>query len=171
MASIRAHKWLRKPTVSSPTIFSLAACIGSVLALLVLCACDGGLKKRPYGYIRIGKAAELLNEETELSKYGLLLRRDAVGWSVMSTFCTFDLSHLKRKEVAGKLVYASDYSESTYDLYGKVISGPAKADLPYYNLVLGTGDYDGGSVMLFVEVGEEKPAEWRLEVPLLLIPR
>lgn len=131
--------------------------------LVCLWGCEGGVKKRPFGAFRLGNSNELSAPETDLNQYGLVLRRDEGGWFVMSTYCTYDLSHLKRVQTKDGFVYVSDYNESRYAADGTVLNGPAKAPLPYYKLRLEPGEYGGPKDTLYVEVGQEVGREWRLK--------
>jgi Rieske Fe-S protein len=101
-----------------------------------------------------------------LEKAGLLLRRDELGWYAMSTLCTHDLSVLRRRNGPNGPMLASVYTSSTYDLNGKVLSGPAIKDLPYYELYVEQGVAEGARDTLYARIGSEKPREWRLPVPL-----
>lgn len=133
-----------------------------VVALAVAGCADG--RKRPPGYLRLGHISKLLGRATDLKDFDLILRRDEGGLSVMSTDCTYDLSRLVLRKVDGKLILVSTLSSSTYDLDGKVLSGPAKVNLPYYELRFDAGVYDGPRDTLYVYVGREVSPDWRLPV-------
>lgn len=142
-------------------------------ALLILCgllfACEPSVRDRPFGDIRLGMAKELLAPSSFLDKAVVLLRRDERGWYAMSTMCTKDASILVRRDGPGGVVLASQYTSSTYDLEGKVLSGPAVKNLPYYELTLDQGTYGGPRDTLYVHIGVEKDAGWRLPVPSELL--
>lgn len=121
-------------------------------------------RKRPPGYLRLGHVSKLLGRATELKDFDLILRRDEGGLSAMSTDCTHDLSSLVLRKVEGKLILVSTLSASTYDVDGKVLSGPAKVDLPYYELRFDAGVYGGARDTLYVYVGREVSPSWRLPV-------
>ena len=137
-----------------------------VLFSVALFACDPAVRKRPYGDIKLGMVKDLLAEETYLEQFGMLLRRDAQGFYVMSTYCTKDLSHLKPAKRGDKDVLACPIDESTFSSEGKVISGPAVANLPYYELEFASSMYGGPVDALYVKVGYEVSRDWRLALPL-----
>lgn len=143
--------------------------IASVFMLLFglgLCSCFWGPKKRPAGFLNLGPVAQLAQrDETFFSDLKVLLRRDAGGLYAMSTMCTYDLSPLIFSEKDGKLLWRSQYSESAYNPDGSVAHGPTQYPLPFYKLVLAPGTIGGPVDTLFVEVGVERPAAWRLPVP------
>jgi len=142
------------------TIVRLAL-LAAVLCLTLGCA-EG--RKRPPGYLRLGHVSKLLGRATELGDFDLILRRDEGGLSAMSTDCTYDLSSLVLRKVDGKLILVSTLSSSTYDLDGKVLSGPAKVNLPYYELRFDAGVYGSPRDTLYAYVGREVSPEWRLPV-------
>ena len=120
-------------------------------------------EKRPYGYFRLGKVNSLLAPETEFKDAGFLLKRDAKGFYLMSTFCTYDLTPLERKKLpTGEEIYSSHYTTSTYDLNGKVLAGPAKYNLPYFELEFAAWSYGGPVETLYVKISSEVSPEWRL---------
>lgn len=112
--------------------------------------------------MRLGEVSGFLVNEKYLPDLRVLVRKDARGLYAMSTECTHDLSALRLVERDGRRVFVSDYSTSTYDWNGKVLSGPAKGDLPYYYLRVDSGVYGGPKDTLYVDVGDERPATWRL---------
>jgi hypothetical protein len=137
-----------------------------ICAFLALCSCRQSVQRRPAGDFRLGKVIDLLAPETEMQKLKLLLRRDEKGFYVMSTMCTYDSTYLVRKKEGDREIYLSTYTDSKYELDGKVISGPAIADLPYYKLKYAAGSYESPIDTLFAEVGREVPRDWRLAVPI-----
>ena len=140
--------------------------LGAILALVFgVLACHEGPRTRPYGYIKIGKIADLRQPETRFLDLRLIVRYDQKGFSAMSTECTYDLAPLKAKEKDGREILYSDFSDSTYDLSGKVLTGPSKYDLPYYRLEFGQESYQGTYDTLYVAVGDEKSPDWRLAIP------
>lgn len=144
---------------------AVALAAASLIVLLLFVSCTKKVKKRPYGYFRLGPVAEYLAPETRLEKFNLLLRRDEGGLYVMSTVCTHDLTYLLRKTVGEEDIFVSQYTASKYDINGKVISGPATADLPYYELKIDAGVYGGPKDTLYAYIGKEVSREWRLKVP------
>lgn len=91
-----------------------------------------------------------------------MLRRDKDGLYVMSTMCTYDLTYLERRKEGEKDILASTYTDSKYDLNGKVISGPSITDLPYYQLKIDSGVYAGPKDTLYVYIGKKVSKDWRL---------
>ncbi len=105
-----------------------------------------------------------MSAETSLNENKLILRRDTKGFYIMSTMCTYDLTYLERKLVNGRELLVSTYTDSKYDLNGKVVSGPSVRDLPYYELKIAAGIYGGARDSLFAYVGREVSPDWRLEI-------
>ena len=133
-----------------------------IFLLAALSSCDTGYQRRPIGWYKLGKAKELQAAETFFDEKLLLLKHDQRGFSVMSTACTYDLSPLILRDAPQGGVFVSRYSESQYDREGKVLKGPAHVDLPYYELSIDAGVAGGPKDTLYVQVGVEKPREWRL---------
>lgn len=132
-------------------------------AVISLLGCSEGLK-RPPGYLRIGHVSGLVGKARNLEEFDLIVRRDEGGLSAMSTQCTYDLSPLLLRRVDGKLVLVSQYSSSTYDIDGRVLSGPARVDLPYYELRFEAELYGGPRNTIYVQLGREVGPSWRLPV-------
>ncbi len=133
--------------------------------ILPLYGCEPSHRERPYGYLRLGLIKDLLNKETYVKEAEILVRHDASGFSAMSTLCTKDLSPLEHKWADERNVWASKYTQSTYEWDGKVRTGPATRNLPYFSIKLESSKYGGPLDMLYVTIGDEKPSEWRLAVP------
>ncbi len=137
-----------------------------ILFISLALACKPEVRTRPIGYIKLGPLSKFIDSsETELSQHWLILRYDQGGFSAMSTLDTYKLIPLERKTKAGDEVLASPDAESVYALDGKVLSGPAKANLPYYALELNSGEYGGPKDTLYVKIGVEVEKGWRLKVP------
>jgi hypothetical protein len=128
-------------------------------------ACRSKVLERPPGYLRIGKLEELLAPETFLPEMRFLVRRDAKGLSAMSTLCTFDLSPLQRKWDHDRFVWVTRYNPSRYSYDGKVIRGPAEADLPYYEVRIEPSVPGGPPDTVYVRVGAKRTPEWRTPLP------
>jgi Rieske Fe-S protein len=129
-----------------------------------LTACQEG-ERRPPGYLRVGNAEQLAKPMTFIEDKRLLLRLDEKGFYVMSTECTHDLTALvPKKNEKGEMYLASQESTSTYDMNGKVLTGPATVNLPYYELIAASGVYGGPVDTIYARIGYEKPADWRLPV-------
>jgi hypothetical protein len=141
----------------------MALIAGIVLVAVVAAACDSSVKRRPYGNIKLGLAAELgQHPETFFSEARILLRYRDGGFSAMSTTCTYDLSALTRVNDGTTKRWLSSYTSSAYDDEGRVLSGPTRAALPFYRMRLAAGTYGGTPDTLFVEVGQEVDQNWRL---------
>jgi len=135
---------------------------GWVCALMLVVGCR---PKRPYGIERLGPVAEFLKPETYLERNQLLVRYDRGGLSAMSTLCTKDLSPLVMERVGSKCELVSPLNGSRYDCIGRVLNGPAKHNLPYYELLLAPGEYEQRVAdTLYVWIGKEKPPTWRLKI-------
>ncbi len=141
------------------------ACVLSLSLALSLCSCFWGPKKRPAGFLNLGAVSQLAQrDETFFSDLKILLRHDAGGFYAMSTACTYDLSALIYSEKDGQLLWRSQFTESAYNPDGSVAHGPTQYPLPFYKLVIAPGTIGGAVDTLFVEVGVERPATWRLPV-------
>lgn len=138
----------------------------TTLSLVALVGCEQSVRKRPFGYLKIGSVKEYLKSETYLPEMRLLVRYDeATGLSVMSTMCTHDLSPLTlTRNSTGEEIFTSQYSESQYRKDGSVLNGPAVSPLPFFKIELKEGSYGGPADTLYVAVGSEVPASWRLVV-------
>lgn len=141
-----------------------------LLVIYLLPACETKTRTRPIGWFKLGKVEELLAEQHLFKEYSLLLRRDERGFSVMSTMCTHDLSPLTLQPAGEEMIFVSQYSESKYDAFGHVLSGPAISDLPFYELKIDTGAYDGPRDTLYAQVGVEVGRAWRLRPPPAIKP-
>ena len=129
----------------------------------VILACNSSGMKRPYGFMRLGTLEELSSSETYLPDQRLMVRRDANGFSVMSTTCTFDLTPLTRSEQVDSITWRSSYTESEYAYNGEVKRGPTKHALPYYNIKIDAAVYGGVKDTLYAEVGTERDETWRFD--------
>ena len=146
------------------TYFSRIAYVLLIAILsITLCSCTSpDVRKRAFGYFRLGNIKNFpVDSTTNLTDEGLLVRRDKSGISVMSTLCTHDLSSLM---FDGKR-FSSPNSRSTYDDFGRVLTGPATANLPYFKVVLDAALYGGPKDTLYARVGVEVPETWRLVIP------
>jgi hypothetical protein len=138
-------------------------CVVCSCVLFMCTGCNSGGMKRPVGFVRLGPAAELAQRpETFFSEARVLVRYDGRGFSAMSTACTQDLSALTRIGDGPRRRWVSSLSSSAYDDEGRVIAGPTKAHLPFYELKLAAGTYGGVPDTLFVEIGMETESAWRL---------
>lgn len=151
-----------------------------MLALVLIIAsalsCSSAGKKRPFGYMRLGPVNEMLSPETFMEQKGILLQRDDRGFYAMSTYCTYDLARLviKSDKENGQRRLVSRFSKSTYDMNGKVLSGPAVSDLPFYKLKMAVefSTPPGEAIEvkvdnLYVKIGDEVSPDWRLNVPTI----
>ena len=150
--------------VATPRVRATAV-VGLALLLIafLFSGCADG-RRRPPGYFRIGHISGLLGRAQELKDFDLIIRRDEQGLSAMSTQCTYDLSRLALRKTEQGLVLYSPFSQTTYDLEGRVLSGPAKVNLPYYEIQFNAGVYGGPGDTLYVYVGREVSPSWRLPV-------
>lgn len=128
---------------------------------LVLSGCHDQVRKRPIGWMRLGPLKDFLAEETYLSEQRLMVRRDSAGFSVMSTMCTYDLSALRRVVTGDTYIWTSTLTDSKYHADGTVLSGPATAALPYYELRIDALVHGGPVDTLYVQIGIEKDKSWR----------
>ncbi len=140
---------------------SLLYLFGALLTACLFVGCERQVRKRPHGDLRIGKIEDLTAAEQFYPELRLLVRYDQNGWSVMSTLCTYDLSPLRIVESKGERHFVSDYSGSEYSLDGKVLHGPTRWALPYYQAVVAPVTVGGPADTLFARIGEEVASEWR----------
>ena len=136
----------------------------TVLLIAFLGGCDGP-KRRPIGYIALGKIDQFQEAEYYLPNFRILLRRDSRGLYAMSTQCALDLEALVREGRGDRYIFKAP-NGSVYDQTGVVLNGPSKYNLPYYKLVLNSGEY-GSRILdtLYVQVGVEVSPDWRLSLP------
>lgn len=143
----------------------------SLVLLLAVLSCNGGGQTRPVGYFKLGPVDELSRQpETPISELKLYLRHDEGGFSVMSTACTYDLSALIRVVTPEGIRWRSAFSTSEYNDEGRVVRGPARADLPFYKLTLSRDFYHGPVFSVFARVGEEVSRSWRLKEGDVAVP-
>ena len=134
-------------------------------ALLLVVSCKPEVRRRPFGYMHIGRIGDFTGPESFVEKDRLFVIRDSKGIAVMSTLCTYDLSPLELKtNDSGQKIWVSRYSDSQYSLDGKVLHGPAKANLPYYYVQIDRNSYDGPRDGIYVQLGKEVEPEWRLSL-------
>ncbi len=162
MASVDSLFRNKRALLAQQRSFWPTSVLSLLLFLVIGCTSDG--LQRPYGYMRLGKVVDFPSGETYLPDLRLVVRRDDRGFSVMSTDCTVDLSPLTRKEGERGVTWISSYTTSSYTSAGEVLSGPSKRRLPHYNLKVSSGVYGGPLDTLYVEVGVERDAAWRLEL-------
>lgn len=121
--------------------------------------------KRPAGYLNLGPLSELSSAETFLPDKRFVVRRDETGLSAMSTDCTYDLSPLVRRREGDRYVFLSTFTTSKYADDGKVLQGPAVADLPYYEVRVESAEIGGPRNTVYVNLSKERPKEWRFPLP------
>ena len=133
-----------------------------LLPLTVLStSCESGDRKRPYGWVRVGKVADLSSEETAVPARSLFVRRDAGGFAAMSSLCTHDLVAVNKE---GSALICRECG-SRFAVGGAVETGPAKHPLPYFALRFDQGEIDGPVDTLYAEIGREVSPAWRLKLP------
>src|SRR5690606_2157788 len=97
----------------------IRAFVAVVTLAISLAACKDTVRRRPYGYLKLGPVEKFLAPETFLASHRLLIRVDDRGLYVMSTECTYDLSPLDLVPAEGAAQQrhlASRYTTSTYDM-------------------------------------------------------
>lgn len=134
-----------------------------VILLLSILACEKA-RTRPFGYHRIGSIDKFLGDKTESLEHHLIIRKDQVGLSAMSTMCSYDLDYLRKEDRDGKTIYVCDLCGSRFSEEGRVIAGPAEVNLPYYYLSVDAETVGAPKDTLYVKVGEEVSSEWRLRI-------
>jgi nitrite reductase/ring-hydroxylating ferredoxin subunit len=148
--------------VSRRSFLSFLAISFSVLLALSLAACEPGVRKRPVGWMRVGPVKDFLQPEVFLPDKRLMVRRDEGGFYAMSTACTYDLTALRRVLVQNGYIFVSERTGAKYTASGEIIEGPQREPLPYYELRLDALVHGGPIDTLYVRIGSEKPADWRL---------
>lgn len=131
--------------------------------MTILWGCVDTSKKRPFGVVRLGKIEDLRRPESILSSEALIVRYDNQGFSAMSLLCTHDLAPLKIVNENDKQFLQSPYSASRYNLDGALVAGPAKNNLPFYELMVAPGEYGGAPDTLYAKIGKEVSPAWRLQ--------
>lgn len=142
-------------------VLHLCRLLSVALVIFCLSACE---RRRPPGYLRIGKVVDLTASEQFIPGTDVYLRRDSYGYYAMSTLCSHDLSKLALKATDKGEIWVSQYTTSTYDKQGNVLTGPATEPLPFYKLRFASEVYGGPPETLYVEIGSEVPKGWRLSV-------
>jgi hypothetical protein len=133
---------------------------------LVLAGCRPDHRKRPYGFLNLGPLSQLVRApETINNEQRVLVRFDGKGFSAMSLDCTFDLTRVEKVEKNGRTILLAKENGSEYDERGHVLKGPARANLPYYELAFGGVGANLTPTNLYVHIGYEKPEDWRLYIP------
>jgi nitrite reductase/ring-hydroxylating ferredoxin subunit len=143
--------------------YSIFVSYGFVIACILgsLVGCKSDLK-RPYGFVRVGKVDSFNLGQTWLKQFRLVVNRDKLGIFVMSTECTFDGTPLNLITVDDSFILKSSYSDSSYSNFGKVLTGPAKSDLPYYKTLQAAEKLGGAIDTLYVVIGSEVGEKWRM---------
>lgn len=142
--------------------FGACVCMG---AASILSGCETGTQKRPYGYLKLGHIDQFTARETILPEQRILVIHDEGGYAAMSLMCTHDLTDLTRKEENGAPVYVAEENGSKYDAGGRVLSPPAKTDLPFFRLKFAQDDLKKPPNTLYVQIGREESPAWRLKIP------
>jgi len=142
----------------------MALLCGLLVVLFNVTSCSDE-RKRPIGFHRLGPIQRYMSDMVEVPDHRLVVRYDSQGFSSMSTQCSRDLNPLSKKEVAGRQVYSCDLCGSQFSLDGQPVSGPAHTALPYYSLHIDAPSVGAAKDTLYVRVGDEVSAQWRLLVP------
>lgn len=127
--------------------------------IALLSGCE---KKRPPGFLNIGRIADVGQKTAFLVDKEIFLLRDERGVSVMSSLCSYDLSPLRLVSEGDRQIFVSDYSESRYDISGHVLHGPATKDLSFYAVRIDAWEYGGTKDTLYVDFSREVDRNWRL---------
>lgn len=136
------------------------------LFVIGLASCDSGGRKRPIGFGKIGPISDLQERGiVDAQKVALLVRADAKGVYGMSTLCPMELRPLKARRTDSGPVLFCDVCGSEYDENGHVTKGPAKRNLPFYEIVAAEGVPGGPVDTLYARVGIEVSESWRLPLP------
>ncbi len=132
-----------------------------LLAVMLLSGCSSDHRKRPFGFVTLGAIEDLKRPTSFFSDKALLLKYDQRGFSAMSLLCTYDLAPLEIKQVGNDSILVSKFTSSSYSMDGKVLSGPATVNLPYFELVAAQSAPGKPADTLFAKIGEEKDPSWR----------
>jgi Rieske Fe-S protein len=146
--------------VGALNITRLSIFLFSISALLLL-GCE---QKRPPGFLYLGKITEIAEKSGFLEDKQIYIHRDNNGVVAMSTLCSYDLSKLKLVQQGKYKILATEFNESQYDLWGRVLRGPTTKDLPFYSVRIDSGEYGSAKDSLYAEIGKEVPREWRLAI-------
>lgn len=113
-------------------------------------------KAPPPRRVSLGSLSRFSSAATSLPLERLLIRRDRGGLSAMSLVCTHQTCLVNAATETPQQELLCPCHGSRFTSGGKVIAGPARRDLPYYELSL---DSDQN---LWVLLGKEVSSEWRL---------
>ena len=128
-------------------------------AFLLLLSAGVGCKKqfrRPHGELDLGEVKELLDPKMHIPEKAMLLFRDDRGWSVLSTRCTEEGCDLTYQDETLFCPCCRSY----YDHRGRVISGRAPANLPWYQIRYSDG-------RLYADPGKIVESGYRFQDPEL----
>lgn len=121
-------------TSKKTRLLSFVLLVSLCAALLILPACKKSFV-REEEFVDLGKIEELLQPLQHLPHSSALVTLDEGGWAAMSTRCTYEGCGLSLHE--GNLLCSC--CRSVFDLNGKVLKGPATADLPWNEITFEHG--------------------------------
>ncbi len=145
---------MRSPDSSRRQFLTAGVCLGCALAVS---GCEQSLEPEVPRRIELAPLDSLHEPRTifALEKLVVFRQRDSIG--VMSMNCTHQSCLLTPLE-NGDEGYRCNCHESSFDIQGRVLRGPATRDLPWY-----AAEIDGQR-MLVVDLSHEVSKEWRLNV-------
>ncbi len=149
--------------ISAHRSFFLSIVVVSLIVCTPLAGCRPSTKDRPLGFANLGLVKKFTDDDVvDVSEQAVLVRRDALGIYGMSTLCTRDLRRLKARREGDAPVLFCDVCGSEYDGDGHIINGPARTDLPYYELIVDAGKPHGPKDTVYARIGMKVPSSWRL---------
>jgi nitrite reductase/ring-hydroxylating ferredoxin subunit len=126
-----------------------------VLSLPLLTSCKDGYT-RPASEFNLGLVQDLLYNQQLVREKDILVYRDDGGWSALSTQCSHEGCALSYQEER----FLCTCCGSAFDHAGKVIKGPARNPLPYFEVRYADGN-------LYADSSRIVKADYRFTTPEL----
>jgi hypothetical protein len=145
--------------------------------LVVLTGCASGVE-RPFGVLRVGALKDIpVGKIRYFEEYSLLLQRDSLGIRAMSTLNPETLTPLEKTIIEDHVLFRDSLNGVLFDETGRVQNikstgqgtgvrapfGRSEFALTHYRVIL---DRVGGELEVLIVVGDSRPTDWRLKIPL-----
>jgi len=153
----------------------LVGCVAFLLLALVGCR---SRVERPFGVVRIGALKNIpVGKIRYFEEYALLLQRDSKGIRAMSTLHPATFTPLDRTIIDDHVLFRDPSTGTLFDESGRLqnvtSAKPAKgalstaghidSSLTHYRVLF---DRVAGEFEVLVVVGDVRPIDWRLKVPV-----
>lgn len=129
--------------------------VSSPALLSSLFGCKQGYSREP-GEHNLGAVQDLLYTQQLIRDKDILVYRDPSGWSAMSTQCTHEGCALSYQEER----FLCTCCGSIYDHVGSILKGPAKVELPYFEIKYVEGSF-------YADSSKVVPSTYRFTSPEL----